>query len=149
MTSNNNQAVVNNGNAHHNFRCSGRDSRVAIGVGGGSGTLIGIVMLSFSVMDFPVFASTFGVTARALLVLILAGGALAILHGTKPARQQRKSVMQVNIKTTPLYSEPDDQQRKFSLIGLVGGSVVTGALMAIVVSVVLAYAVTTLTSLLK
>jgi hypothetical protein len=31
----------------------------------------------------------------------------------------------------------------------VGGSVVTGALMAIVVSVVLAYAVTTLTSLLK
>jgi len=100
-------------------------------------------------MDFPVFASTFGVTARALLALILAVGALAILHGSKPARQQRKSVMQVNIKTTPLYSEPDDQQRNFSLIGLVGGSAVTGALMAIVVSVVLAYAVTTLTSLLK
>jgi hypothetical protein len=57
--------------------------------------------------------------------------------------------MQVSIKTTPLYIEPDDQQRKFSLIGLFGGSVVTGALTAIVISVVLAYAVTTLTSLLK
>jgi len=55
----------------------------------------------------------------------------------------------VRTKTTPLYKEPSEKQRKTSAVGLLGGSVLAGALSAIVISVVLAYLVTTLTSLLK
>jgi len=103
----------------------------------------------FSLIDLPIFASTFGVTVRALLACVLAIGALVVLGGTKPARQDRTNVVQVRTKTTPLYTEPSEKQRKTSAIGLLGGSVLAGALSAIVVSVVLAYLVTTLTSLLK
>jgi hypothetical protein len=103
----------------------------------------------FSLIDLPIFASTFGVTVRALLACVLAIGALVVLGGTKPARQDRPNVVQVRTKTTPLYTEPSEKQRKTSAIGLLGGSVLAGALSAIVISVVLAYLVTTLTSLLK
>lgn len=88
-------------------------------------------------------------TVRALLACVLAIGALVVLGGTKPARQDRTNVVQVRTKTTPLYAEPSEKQRKTSAIGLLGGSVLAGALSAIVISVVLAYLVTTLTSLLK
>lgn len=88
-------------------------------------------------------------TVRALLAVSLAIGALVILNGSKPARPNRPNVVQVRTNTTHLYSEPSDKQRKASAIGLLGGSLVAGALAAIVVSVVLAYLVTTLTSLLK
>ena len=88
-------------------------------------------------------------TVRALLACVLAIGALVVLSGSKPARQVRPNVVQVQTKTTPLYKEPSVKQRKTSVLGLVGGSVLAGALSAIVVSVVLAYLVTTLTSLLK
>jgi len=103
----------------------------------------------FSLIDLPIFASTFGVTVRALLACVLAIGALVVLGGTKPARQGRSNVVQVQTKTTPLYREPSEKQRKTSAIGLAGGTVLAGALSAIVISVVLAYLVTTLTSLLK
>jgi tetrahydromethanopterin S-methyltransferase subunit G len=139
-----NQAQVNNGNAHHNLRSSDLSGRVGARVGGGSGTLFGIVTSLFSLIDLPIFASTFGVTVRALLACVL-----AILSGTKPARQDRPNVVQVQTKATPLYREPSNKQRKTSALGLLGGSVLAGALSAIVVSVVLAYLVTTLTSLLK
>ena len=142
-------AQVNNGNAHHNLRSSDLSGRVGARVGGGSGTLFGIVMSLFSLIDLPIFASTFGVTVRALLACVLAIGALVVLSGTKPARQDRPNVVQVQTKATPLYKEPSSKQRKTSAIGLLGGSVLAGALSAIVVSVVLAYLVTTLTSLLK
>jgi hypothetical protein len=89
------------------------------------------------------------VTVRALLACVLAIGALVVLGGTKPARQDRPNVVQVKTKATPLYKDPSNKQRKTSAIGLIGGSVLAGALSAIVVSVVLAYLVTTLTSLLK
>ena len=88
-------------------------------------------------------------TVRALLACVLAIGALVVLSGTKPARQDRPNVVQVKTKATPLYKETSNKQRKTSAIGLLGGSVLAGALSAIVVSVVLAYLVTTLTSLLK
>jgi len=103
----------------------------------------------FSLIDLPIFASTFGVTVRALLACVLAIGALVVLGGTKPARQDRPNVVQVQTKVTPLYKEPSEKQRKTSAIGLLGSSVLAGALSAIVISVVLAYLVTTLTSLLK
>ena len=88
-------------------------------------------------------------TVRALLVCVLAIGALVALSSTKPARQDRPNVVQVQTKVTPLYKEPTTKQRKSSAIGLLGSSVLAGALSAIVISVVLAYLVTTLTSLLK
>lgn len=88
-------------------------------------------------------------TVRAVLACVLAIGALVVLSGTKPARQSRPNAVQVQTRATPLYKEPSNKQRKTSAIGLVGGSVLVGALGAIVVSVVLAYLVTTLTSLLK
>lgn len=144
-----NQAQVSNGNAHHNLHSSALSGRVGARVGGGSGTLFGIVTSLFSLIDLPIFASTFGVTVRALLACVLAIGALVVLGGTKPARQDRTNVVQVRTKTTPLYTEPSEKQRKTSAIGLLGGSVLAGALSAIVISVVLAYLVTTLTSLLK
>ena len=149
MPTSTNQAQVNMGNAHHNLRSSVLSGRVGARVGGGSGTLFGIVTSLFSLIDLPIFASTFGVTVRALLAVSLAIGALVILNGSKPARPNRPNVVQVRINTTPLYSEPSDKQRKASAIGLLGGSLVAGALAAIVVSVVLAYLVTTLTSLLN
>jgi hypothetical protein len=144
-----NQAQVSNGSAHHNLRSSVLSGLVAARVGGGSGTLIGIVTSLFSLIDLPIFASTFGVTVRALLACVLAIGALVVLSSTKPARQDRPNVVQVQTKVTPLYKEPSEKQRKSSAIGLLGGSVLAGALSAIVISVVLAYLVTTLTSLLK
>jgi tetrahydromethanopterin S-methyltransferase subunit G len=144
-----NQAQVSNGNAHHNLRSSALSGRVGARVGGGSGTLFGIVTSLFSLIDLSIFASTFGVTVRALLACVLAIGALVVLGGTKPARQDRPNVVQVRTKTTPLYTEPSEKQRKTSAIGLLGGSVLAGALSAIVISVVIAYLVTTLTSLLK
>ena len=88
-------------------------------------------------------------TVRALLAVGLAIVALVVLNGSKPARTNRPHVIQVSTKTTPIYSEPSDKQRKASAIGLLGGSLVAGALAAIVISVVLAYLVTTLTSLLR
>jgi tetrahydromethanopterin S-methyltransferase subunit G len=144
-----NQAQVSNGNAHHNLRSSALSTGVGTRVGGGSGTLFGIVTSLFSLIDLPIFASTFGVTVRALLACALAIGALVVLSGSKPARQGRPNVVQVQTKTTPLYTEPSEKQRKSSAIGLLGGSVLAGALSAIVISVVLAYLVTTLTNLLK
>ena len=143
------QAQVSNGSAHHNFRSSALSGLVGVRVGGGSGTLFGIVTSLFSLIDLPIFASTFGVTVRALLACVLAIGALVVLGGTKPARQNRPNVVQVQTKATPLYKEPSEKQRKTSAIGLLGSSVLAGALSAIVISVVLAYLVTTLTSLLK
>jgi hypothetical protein len=131
------------------LRSSALSGRVGARVGGGSGTLFGIVTSLFSLIDLPIFASTFGVTVRALLVCVLAIGALVALSSTKPARQDRPNVVQVQTKVTPLYKEPSEKQRKTSAIGLLGSSVLAGALSAIVISVVLAYLVTTLTSLLK
>jgi uncharacterized phage infection (PIP) family protein YhgE len=144
-----NQAQVSNGSAHHNFRSSALSGLVGARVGGGSGTLFGIVTSLFSLIDLPIFASTFGVTVRALLACVLAIGALVVLGGTKPARQNPPNVVQVQTKATPLYKETSEKQRKTSAIGLLGSSVLAGALSAIVISVVLAYLVTTLTSLLK
>ena len=144
-----NQLHVSIGSAHHKWRVSALLGLGRARVGGGNGTLFGIVTSFFSLIDLPIFASTFGVTVRALLAVSLAIGALVILNGSKPARPNRPNVVQVRTNTTPLYSEPSDKQRKASAIGLLGGSLVAGALAAIVVSVVLAYLVTTLTSLLK
>ena len=143
------QLHVSIGSAHHKWRVSALLGLGKARVGGGNGTLFGIVTSLFSLIDLPIFASTFGVTVRALLACVLAIGALVVLSGTKPARQDRPNVVQVQTKATPLYKEPSGKQRKSSALGLLGGSVLAGALSAIVVSVVLAYLVTTLTSLLK
>jgi hypothetical protein len=50
---------------------------------------------------------------------------------------------------TPLYREPDQKQRINAASQLGVGSLVIGAMLALIVSVVLAYLVTTTTSLLK
>jgi hypothetical protein len=50
---------------------------------------------------------------------------------------------------TPLYSEADRKQRINAATQLGVGSLVAGAMLALIVSVVLGYLVTTTTSLLK
>jgi len=69
------------------------------------------------------------VTVRALLACVLAIGALVVLSGTKPARQDRPNVVQVQTKATPLYREPSNKQRKTSALGLLGGTAATNKLL--------------------
>ena len=71
---------------------------------------------------------------------------------SKPATPEQGSAVRVKIQkaiNTPLYGEPDQKQRINAASQLGVGSLVAGAMLALIVSVVLAYLVTTTTSLLK
>lgn len=93
--------------------------------------------------------SVTGVTIRSLLVVILTLGAILLLGRSKPARPTQPIVVRVVNRVTPLYRAPD-QQRRLVVGGSLGaGAIVIGAVVAILVSVVIAYAVTTVTALLR
>lgn len=93
--------------------------------------------------------SVTGVTIRSLLVVILTLGAIFLLGRSKPARPTQPIVVRVVNRVTPLYRTPD-QQRRLVVGGSLGaGAIVIGAVVAILVSVVIAYAVTTVTALLR
>ncbi len=93
--------------------------------------------------------SVTGVTIRSLLVVILTLGAIFLLGRSKPARPTRPIVVRVGTHETPLYKTPDQQRRLVASGSLGVGAIVTGAVVAIVVSVAIAYAVTTVTGLLR
>lgn len=96
--------------------------------------------------------SVAGTTVRTVLIVVLTLGAILLVGRSKPATPEQGSAVRVKIQktlNTPLYSEPDQKQRINAASQLGVGSLVVGAVLALIVSVVLAYLVTTTTSLLK
>jgi hypothetical protein len=71
-----------------------------------------------------------GVGVRALWVVALALVALAFIDRMKPATPRRTAVVRVDNKPTPLYSEPERDQKWKTLASLSGGAIVLGALLA-------------------
>ena len=120
--------------------------------GGGKGTLLFIVMLFSSLIAHSVATSVAGTTIRTVLIAVLTLGAIVLVGRSKPATPEQGSAVRVEIQktiNTPLYREPDQKQRINAASQLGAGSLVVGAMLALVISVVLAYLVTTMTSLLK
>ncbi|MEK7409890.1 MAG: hypothetical protein AAB327_00680, partial [Actinomycetota bacterium] len=115
---------------------------------GDASTLVDTVLLS-SFMIPLIGQSVTDVTIRSLLVVILTLGAIFLLGRSKPARPTQPIVVRVTNRMTPLYKAPE-LQRRFVAGGLLGaGAIVIGTVVAILVSVVIAYAVTTVTGLLR
>jgi len=97
---------------------------------GGTGGTIALFM-STSILSSSLFAITAtGVGVRALWVVALALVALAFIDRMKPATPRRTAVVRVDNKPTPLYSEPERDQKWKTLASLSGGAIVLGALLA-------------------
>jgi hypothetical protein len=94
-------------------------------------------------------ASVPGVTVRALLVCVLSFGALVLISRSKSEGSNASKVIRVSTEKTPLYKEPEREHRLTSLASLSIGAMVAGALVAIAISVAIAYIVGTVTSLLQ
>jgi hypothetical protein len=107
------------------------------GDGGGRGTLFSF--MSSSIISFSLLStSATGTTVRAIWVVALALVALAFIDRMKPATQRRTATVRVDNKPTPLYKEPERQQRWRALANLSGGAVIVGALVACLVAFLLA-----------
>jgi hypothetical protein len=105
-----------------------------------------------SLIALSVATSVAGTTVRTVLIVVLTLGAILLVGRSKPATPEQGSAVRVKIQktiNTPLYREPDQKQRINAASQLGVGSLVVGAMLALVISVVLAYLVTTTTSLLK
>lgn len=111
------------GNAQYNARdCDG--SRCMVG-----GTLSLVMFATVSL--FSVFSmSATGVAVRAISVVALALIALAAIDRMKPATPRRPIPVRVDNKSTPLYREPDRNNRRRAIVQLSGGAIVLGALLA-------------------
>ena len=97
--------------------------------GGTGGTIVSF--MSTSILSSSVFAITAtGAGARAVSVVALALVALAFIDRMKPATPRRTAVVRVDNKPTPLYAEPERDQKWKSLANLSGGAIVLGALLA-------------------
>jgi hypothetical protein len=94
-------------------------------------------------------ASVPAVTVRALLVCLLSLGALAIIGKTKSDGSKTKNMLQVSAQQTPIYREPNREYRLVSLARLSIGAIIAGAILAIALSVTVAYVVGTVTNLLQ
>jgi hypothetical protein len=106
-------------------------------------------MLFSSLIALSVATSVAGTTVRTLLIVVLTLGAILLVGRSKPATPDQGSAVRVHTQKTPLYKEPDQRHRITAASHLGVGSLVVGAMLALVISVVLAYLVTTTTSLLK
>ncbi len=97
---------------------------------GGTGGTIGLFM-STSILSSSLFAITAtGAGARAVWVVALALVALAFIDRMKPATPRRTAVVRVDNKPTPLYTEPERDQKWKTLASLSGGAIILGALLA-------------------
>ena len=97
---------------------------------GGTGGTIALFM-STSILSSSLFAITAtGVGVRALWVVALALVALAFIDRMKPATPRRTAVVRVDNKPTPLYTEPERDQKWKTLASLSGGAIILGALLA-------------------
>ena len=94
-------------------------------------------------------ASVPGVTVRALLVCLLSFGALVLISRNKSDGPNAGKVIRVSTEKTLLYREPEREHRLVSLAELSIGAVVAGAIVAIALSVAIAYIVGTVTNLLQ
>jgi hypothetical protein len=87
--------------------------------------------MSTSILSSSLFAITAtGAGARAVWVVALALVALAFIDRMKPATPRRTAVVRVDNKPTPLYTEPEREQKWKTLANLSGGAIVLGALIA-------------------
>lgn len=82
--------------------------------------------------------SSTDIALRAVWVVALALVALGAIDRMKPATPRRPIPVRVDNKPTPLYKEPDRQQRRRALLQLSGGAVVVGALLATLAGFLLA-----------
>ena len=104
--------------------------RIGAGRRGGTGGTIELSM-STSILSSSVFAITAtGAGVRAVWVVALALVALAFIDRMKPATPRRRAVVRVDNKPTPLYAEPDRDQKWKAIANLSGGAIIFGALLA-------------------
>ncbi|MEO8363870.1 MAG: hypothetical protein ABI570_05765 [Ilumatobacteraceae bacterium] len=88
-------------------------------------------------------------TIRSLLVVILTLGAIFLLGRSKPARPTQPIIVRVDNRMTPIYKAPNQQRRLLAGGALGAGAIVIGAILTVLISVIIAYAVTTVTGLLR
>ena len=104
--------------------------RIGAGRRGGTGGTI-VLSMSTSILSSSVFAITAtGAGVRAVWVVALALVALAFIDRMKPATPRRRAVVRVDNKPTPLYAEPDRDQKWKAIANLSGGAIIFGALLA-------------------
>lgn len=84
--------------------------------------------------------SSTGTAIRAGWAIALALVALWFIDRLKPATPRKPIPVRVDQKPTPLYQEPDRQQRRQAIARLTGGAVILGALIACVVGFAVAIA---------
>ena len=126
-----------------------RKVRMSAGAeGGGRGTL-SLFMSSSVISQSLLSTSTTGTAMRAVWVLALALLALWIVDRMKPATPRRPIPVRVDNKLTPLYREPDEQQRRKAIFQLSAGAVILGALIACIVGFMLTVALELVGGLLK
>ena len=126
-----------------------RKVRMSAGAdGGGRGTL-SLFMSSSVISQSLLSASTTGTAVRAVWVLALALLALWIVDRMKPATPRRPIPVRVDNKLTPLYREPDQQQRRIAIFNLSAGTLILGALIACIVGFMFTIALELVGGLLK
>ena len=84
--------------------------------------------------------SSTGTAIRAGWAIALALVALWCIDRLKPATPRKSIPVRVDQKPTPLYQEPDRQQRRQAIARLTGGAVILGALIACVIGFAVAIA---------
>ncbi|MGA0116780.1 MAG: hypothetical protein ACO3JF_00145 [Ilumatobacteraceae bacterium] len=84
--------------------------------------------------------SSTGTAVRAGWAIALAFVALWIIDRLKPATPRKPIPVRVDQKPTPLYQEPERQQRRHAFVRLTGGAVILGALIACVLGFAVAIA---------
>lgn len=101
----------------------------AVFVGGGRGTLSSFMSVSIFGLSTMMMSST-TTAVRAGWAFALAMVALWIVDKLKPATPRKPIPVRVDQKPTPLYQEPERQQRRHALFRLSGMAVLLGALLA-------------------
>lgn len=91
--------------------------------------------MAFSLISTSILAATASGTAvRALWVMALAAVVLWIVDRYKPAAPRRPIPVRVDKSRTPLYREPERNQRMRALANLSAGSVILAGLVAVVLA---------------
>jgi hypothetical protein len=99
---------------------------------GGRGTLSSFMNDSVYVLSTMMMSST-STALRAGWAIALALVALWIIDRLKPATPRKTIPVRVDQKPSPLYQEPERQQRRNALLRLSGGAVLTGAFVACII----------------
>jgi len=129
-------------------RATRNDRLLAERCGGRTGTVE--LFMSSSIFSLSLLAvSADGAAIRAIWVVALALVALAAIDRMKPATPRRPVVVRVDNKPTPLYREPENEQKWRSLAKLSGGALVLGALIACIIGFMLAIALDVVGGLLQ